>query len=407
MESEIYINILYYIFAITFVVGWVVHKTDFCTMGAVSDWVNMGSTSRLKSWFLAGFSALLFVTLLDALGFIDGTLTQSNETANPPYNTSTFAWLRYVLGGLIFGIGMTIGSGCGNKTLVRIGGGNLKSVVIFLMMAFGAYLMIFTNFGYDVFLSWTSNFDINLSSYEIPGQDLGSITSLILPIAPDILKTIIGIALSSIVIFYLFKDSTFRSDKRNILSGLVIGIAVTLVWLITAGMMGVSLLEEAEMMDARPYALGAQSLTFVAPSAHITQYILSDFDLAYITIPVIAGTGVLIGSFFYGIFNKAFHIEWFQSWQDFFNHLVSGFLMGVGGVLGMGCTIGQGVTGVSTLSTGSFITLFFIIYGSALTMKVRYYKLMYEEDATFIKALMASLADLKCIPNKWRMLERV
>jgi hypothetical protein len=268
-------------------------------------------------------------------------------------------------------------------------------------------LMIFTNFGYDVFLSWTSNFDINLSSYEIPGQDLGSITSLILPIAPDILKTIIGIALSSIVIFYLFKDSTFRSDKRNILSGLVIGIAVTLVWLITAGMMGVSLLEEAEMMDARPYALGAQSLTFVAPSAHITQYILSDFDLVYITIPVIAATGVLIGSFFYGIFNKAFHIEWFQSWQDFFNHLVSGFLMGVGGVLGMGCTIGQGVTGVSTLSTGSFITLFFIIYGSALTMKVRYYKLMYEEDATFIKALMASLADLKCIPNKWRMLERV
>ena len=81
--------------------------------------------------------------------------------------------------------------------------------------------------------------------------------------------------------------------------------------------------------------------------------------------------------------------------------------MGVGGVLGMGCTIGQGVTGVSTLSTGSFITLFFIIYGSALTMKVRYYKLMYEEDATFIKALMASLADLKCIPDKWRMLERV
>jgi hypothetical protein len=81
--------------------------------------------------------------------------------------------------------------------------------------------------------------------------------------------------------------------------------------------------------------------------------------------------------------------------------------MGVGGVLGMGCTVGQGITGVSTLSAGSFLALGSIIFGSAFTMKIRYYQLVYEDDANIFTAIMASLADMKLIPNKWRFLDRV
>jgi len=407
MELELYQNILILIFATTFIMGWVVNKTDFCTMGAVSDWVNMGSTARFKAWMLAAVFALFLVTLLSYFELIDSSLTQNNDTANPPYNTPTFAWLRYILGGLIFGIGMTIGSGCGNKTLVRIGGGNLKSIVIFMMMAFGAYLMIFTNFGYDVFLQWTSTLDVDLTEYDINSQDLGALTAYVTQTDEFNTRITLGIIISTAALLYLFKTEEFRGDKHNILAGLTIGTCVAIAWYISSGSMGQELLEEAEMMDTRPYALGAQSLTFVQPSGHLVEFIKTAFDLTYITLPLIAGLGVLLGSFFCAIFNQSFRVEWFHSIGDLINHLISGFLMGVGGVLAMGCTIGQGVTGVSTLSLGSLIALCSIVFGSALTMKIRYYQLVYEDEANFLTATMASLADLNCIPNKWRCLKRV
>jgi len=376
-------------------------------MGAVSDWVNMGSTARFKSWMLAVVSALFLVTLLSYSELIDSSLTQSNDTASPPYNTPTFAWLRYVIGGLIFGIGMTIGSGCGNKTLVRIGTGNLKSVVIFVMMAFGAYLMMFTDFMHTFFLQWTSVLDIDLTEYDINSQDLGALTASLIQTDALNTKIILGFVISIIALFYLFKTKEFREDKHNILAGLTIGICVAIAWYISSGSMGQELLEEAEMMDEIPYAIGAQSLTFVAPSGHFSALVSSEFDSTYITFALIAGLGVLLGSFFYAVSNQLFRIEWFSSISDFINHIVSGLLMGIGGVLAMGCTIGQGVTGVSTLSLGSIIVLGSIVFGSALTMKIRYYQIVYEDEANLYTATMASLADLKCIPNKWRCLDRV
>ena len=81
--------------------------------------------------------------------------------------------------------------------------------------------------------------------------------------------------------------------------------------------------------------------------------------------------------------------------------------MGFGGVLAMGCTIGQAVTGVSTLAIGSFIAFAGIVFGSALTMKIQYYKLVYEDEANFFSALTASLADMKLLPNSLRKLEKV
>jgi uncharacterized membrane protein YedE/YeeE len=81
--------------------------------------------------------------------------------------------------------------------------------------------------------------------------------------------------------------------------------------------------------------------------------------------------------------------------------------MGIGGVLALGCTIGQGVTGISTLALGSFVAMASIVIGSALTMKVQYYKLVYEEEASFGKALISGMADLHLLPNGMRKLDAV
>jgi hypothetical protein len=93
--------------------------------------------------------------------------------------------------------------------------------------------------------------------------------------------------------------------------------------------------------------------------------------------------------------------------KDFITHVIGGLLMGIGGILGMGCTIGQGITGVSTLAIGSYITLGSIIFGSALTMKIQYYRMVYEDEASFPKALLTSLVDMKLLPGGLRRLDAV
>jgi uncharacterized membrane protein YedE/YeeE len=153
--------------------------------------------------------------------------------------------------------------------------------------------------------------------------------------------------------------------------------------------------------------VGAQSFTFVNPAGEMLYYFTRPGNVSLITFGLASLFGVLIGSFLYAILSRSFRIEWFASFKDFVNHMIGAVLMGIGGVLAMGCTIGQGVTGVSTLAVGSYLALGAIILGSALTMKVQYYKLVYEEEATFAKALLSGMADLRLLPQSMRKLDAV
>ncbi|MBD3609194.1 MAG: YeeE/YedE family protein, partial [Gammaproteobacteria bacterium] len=124
-EAQSYM--LWATFIIAIIMGAVVNKTNFCTMGAVSDVVNMGDMGRMRAWLLAIAVAILGVVLLESAGMVNA------DSAFPPYRGSNFVWFENVLGGIIFGVGMTLASGCGNKTLIRIGGGNIKSIVVLLI----------------------------------------------------------------------------------------------------------------------------------------------------------------------------------------------------------------------------------------------------------------------------------
>src|SRR5688572_32021956 len=119
MDLNIHVQLLGAVFAVAVVLGAVTSKTNFCAMGAVSDWVNIGDTGRMRAWVFAMAVALVGVIVLETVGAIN----LSNETF-PPYRSANFAWPRYIIGGLMFGFGMVLASGCGNKTLVRVGAGN-------------------------------------------------------------------------------------------------------------------------------------------------------------------------------------------------------------------------------------------------------------------------------------------
>jgi len=402
MELDITQQVLLAGFLIAGIMGAVVNKTNFCTMGAVSDWVNMGETSRLRAWVFAMVVALIGVMIMEFMEII------SLDSTRPPYRTTGLAWPRYILGGLLFGVGMTLASGCGNKILVRIGGGNIKSIIVLLVAGVFAFLMTKTDFYGVVFHSWMNPLAIDLSLSDISGQDFGSLVAGIVG-SDDALfyRLIIGGIISLVALFIVFKSANFRSSWENILGGLTVGLCVLAAWYVTAGSMGVTWVEEVEFMDEVPLGVGAQSYTFINPMGELIDYARNAGSHLYLTFGLVSLFGVIVGSFIYALLSRNFRIEWFLNLKDLITHLIGAVLMGIGGVLAMGCTIGQGVTGISTLAIGSFMAMISIILGSAMTMKVQYYKMVYEEDATFGKAFVTGLVDLKLLPESLRKLEAV
>ncbi len=403
-------------FAIALVLGAVVNKTNFCTMGAVSDLVNMGDTGRMRAWLFAIAVAVLGVALLEFGGLVEASGTF------PPYRAGGFIWAENLLGGLLFGIGMTLASGCGNKTLIRIGGGNLKSIVVFAIIAVIAYFMINPFPGSDqtlmslLFYDWIRPLAVNLG----PSQDLGY---LIGGEAAATARLVIGLALGAFLVWFVFKSADFRGSRDNILGGLVVGLAVLGAWYLSSNIEIESfdgnvdlatyyqqwdmLADSEEGKPAQGRPLAPQSYTFINPMGQTLGYAAGGFERALLNFGVMAVLGVVLGSFLWALVSRSFRIEWFSSARDAASHAVGAVLMGFGGTLAMGCTIGQGVTGVSTLAVGSILTFVAIFLGSALTMKVQYYKMLYEHEASFGKALITGLVDLRLLPERFRRLEAV
>ena len=398
---DITTTLLIYTSILGFILGYVVNKTNFCTMGAVSDLVNIGDSSRLKAWLLAITTAIVGVTSLEYLGIVD--VSESRI----PYRNSVLFWPRYIIGGIMFGIGMTLASGCGNKILIRIGGGNLKSIFVLLIAGLMALLMTRTDFYGLIFHSWMSPISPDLAKLGIPDQSIQTIFSSLTNIdAGNILITIfIPLLICIFLLRYIFSSYTSLSSD-NILSGVVVGLVVTFAWLISGGELGQAWIENNDFLDTPYPSVGVQSFTFINPMGEVLIYTSSVFDNFYLTFGVTALISTIVGSFVYSLISNNLRIEWFANKHDFFRHFIGAVLIGIGGVLSLGCTIGQGVSGVSTLAIGSIITLLSIIFGASLMMKIEYYKAVYEESS-FIELLKNALIDLKVLPGKLRTLEKI
>jgi len=343
-------------FILAFIFGAVGNKTDFCTMGAVSDWVNMGDTSRMRMWLLAIAVALLGASALQLAGVVD--LSKSI------YPGSNFTWLSYIVGGFLFGVGMTLGSGCGSKTLIRIGGGNLKSLIVYVFLGIAAYMTLRGLFG-AFRVGVLEPVSVTLSS----GQDLPSL----LGVHRGILAALIGGGL----LVYAYSSRDFRANFDYTLGGVVTGLVVVGGWYVS-GVLGY-VEEHPETLQEAFIATNTgrmESFSFVSPMAYTLEYLMLWTDKSKIvTYGIASGLGVIAGSAAYALATRKFRWEGFRDAEDTANHVVGGILMGFGGITALGCTIGQGITGISTLALGSFITFAAIVAGSALTMKYQYWRM--------------------------------
>lgn len=354
-------------FVIAFVFGAVANRTNFCTMGAISDVVNIGDWGRMRMWMLAIAVAIVGSTALHATGQVD--------LAKSIYLRPNVTWVSYLLGGFLFGIGMTLGSGCGNKTLVRLGGGNLKSLVVLVFLAVSAYMTLKGLFGVWR-VAWIDPLAVDLASRGVPSQDLGTLASGAFGIGRG--AAVIGVAALAAagLLAFVFADRDFRRSISYIAGGAIVGLAVVAGWYVT-GHVGFG--ENPETLENTYFATNSrtlESMSFIAPAAYLLELLMlwSDKSLG-LTFGIAIALGVIAGSLTYALASGTFRWEGFVSAEDTAMHVAGGILMGAGGVLATGCTIGQGITGLSTLAVGSILATAAIVAGCWATLKVQYWRL--------------------------------
>jgi uncharacterized protein len=347
-------------FFLALIFGFIANKTSFCTMGAVSDLVNMGDWGRMRAWLLGIGLAILGTNLLANQGYVD--------LAQTFYSRGTVYWLAALVGGLTFGLGMTLAGGCGQRTLVRLGGGNLKSIVVFLFLGYTALVTM------NGILREFVDAVLRAEAVTLQLDGLQTLPSL-MGMTDKVSQLSVAIVLAFLILAFVFASKEFRENRDNLLAGFVVGGVVVAGWYVT-GYIGFG--EDVETMELTYMGTdsrGPESMTFVGPLAY-TMDLWAYWRDKRVTFGVASVFGVVIGSFLYSLLSRSFRWEYFNSPQDMLRHIVGAILMGFGGITAMGCTIGQAVTGISTLAISSFIVFFGIVAGSAITMKVQYYLMM-------------------------------
>jgi hypothetical protein len=211
---------------------------------------------------------------------------------------------------------------------------------------------------------------INLAGFGMETQGLGEVLARFTGMpAKSALLAAMGIVVVALLLF-VFKDARFRASAEQWIGGTIVGLLVTGGWYLT-GHIGFS--ENPDTLEMTYFATNSrtmESLSFVAPTAYSLEMLMLWTDKSLrMTFGIATVLGVVLGSLIHALTSRQFHWEGFASFEDLRNHLTGGVLMGFGGVTAMGCTIGQGITGVSTLALGSFIAAAGIVGGSVATMK--------------------------------------
>ncbi len=350
-------------FAFAVVFGAIAQRTHFCTMGAVADVVNMGDWGRMRMWLLAIGVATLGFNAMVAAGWV--------QAQNTVYASPRLLWLSHAVGGLMFGFGMVLASGCGSKTLVRIGGGSLKALVVFVVLGLAAYATL-RGITALVRVATVDAVGITLPA----GQDLPSLLALWTGAPRTALAGWLGGGIGLACVGLALARREGRSADL-LLGGLGIGTVIVAVWCLSGRL--AHLAEHPVTLEAVFLATNSQrmeSLSFVAPFAYTLDWLILFSDKSkLLTIGIVATLGLVVGSAMVALLQRSFRWEGFGGVEDTANHLVGALLMGVGGIAALGCTVGQGLSGVSTLSLGSYLSVVAIVLGAVAALRYQVWRL--------------------------------
>ncbi len=332
------------------VFGFIVYRTNFCTMGSISDILSFGDYRRFRAWLLAGAVAIIGVYFIEGAGIAD--MTQSL------YLSPSFGWGGHIVGGLMFGFGMVFAGGCLSRNLVRAGSGDMRSIVVLLIAGIFAYITIGGILGplrVMIFGPMTAD----LTALGMDDQRTGSLLASLTGIGWETANQLSVIAVAGAILVYCFADRGFRTSPAPVIAGLGIGLCVVAGWFLSG-------LAYDEFANNPQLA----SLTFTRPLGDSLDYVMRFTALGAPRFAVVTTLGALLGGFLGALSMGRLHLTTFADKSDSLRNMFGAALMGIGGILGLGCTVGQAMTGFSTLAIGSILTFIFIVLGGIGGMKV-------------------------------------
>ena len=327
--------------------GAVVFATNFCAMGSLSDIHNFGDWRRFRAWILAGATALVGAQLLQAGGIV--ALDKSMYLAGANLN-----WLGHVLGGLMFGFGMVFTGGCPSRNLARAGAGDLRSLLTLVVLGLFAYMALG-----GIFAPLRVTLE-QATSVPLETRSLGDLVGKAAGLAPSTGNLLAMGLLGAAALAYCFLDKRFRASGVHVASGFAVGLTVVAGWALT----GLAF----DDMATRP--VPPISLTYVRPAGDALQWLTLFTAAPMPGFGTASVFGALIGACAASLAMGRFRIATFSDAGDTLRNLAGAALMGIGGVMALGCTVGQSITGVSTLALGSFLTFAAIVAGGFYGLRV-------------------------------------
>ena len=325
--------VLWCALAIGMAFGVIGQITGLCLNRGLRDYWVSHHPNKLRAFLLAMAVAIIGTQGAATLGIID--------LESAIYLVPTVSWLLLPAGAVMFGYGMILANGCGSRALVLLGQGNARSLVVLVFMGISAYVTLTGLFA-----------PLRIEISTATSMTNGSLSTLSLA-ARAACTTAIVLAL---LCFALWRVELLKK-KSDLLSGLSVGLLIIAGWL-TTGWIG------ADEFEPTPVA----SLTFVAPVGEAIQYAMIATGMQFRFGAAIV-VGVIFGSILTALFRRKFHIHGFHSPEQTFRSIVGGVLMGVGGALASGCSVGQGLTGMSTLAYESMLATVGIFLGGWLALR--------------------------------------
>lgn len=320
--------------------GYVARSQHFCTMSALERYWYAGDSTGVRTWVLAAATALVATQVMQATGHVD--------TLSSFYVRSHLALIGAVGGGLAFGIGMALVGTCGFGALVRLGSGSLRSLVVLLVLGLSA-LAAQRGLIAQVRVLVSDNYAFDLSP--VGGQSLGQIVS---SLSGHDLTFAVTLFVFMLLAFWVFRSAQFRRKPRSIMAGVVIGLLVSFGWWATT----VASRHSFEVVQL-------ESASFVVPVADTILHAIA-FTGTYPDYGAALVIGVVLGAAACAFRKGTLYWEACDDARELGRHLLGAVLMGVGGVFAMGCTIGQGISAVSTLAISAPIVMFSIAIGAKL-----------------------------------------
>ena len=313
--------------------------SGFCLLSGLRGWGGDGDGRLIRTYALALGVAIAGTQLLAAHGVVDLSKTI--------YLQPSFAAPMIFLGGALFGYGMVLANGCGSRALVLLGRGNLRSLVVLIVLGIVAQMTLKG-------LIAPPRIALTQATQATPPAALLPALLSASGIGEAFARALAAIAVSVALLVFAFAHAPFRRSAGQIAAGLAVGLLVVAGWSAT-GYFG------ADDFNPAPVT----SLTFVAPVADTVQYVMFSTGLSP-SFGIVLVVGVVAGSLAMALATGRFEFEGYKSPQHMLRSIGGAALMGAGGAMAYGCSVGQGLTGLSTLSLASFIAVAGILIGSAV-----------------------------------------